>query len=93
MHYSPEGIHKYLREIEQHRTLYKGNGYYDRKLGTPVGAIDLLVPRDRDGDFRPQVLPDPFIRDSEDRFNRLQALFLSSYSPNNINSIFKGFIH
>lgn len=24
MHYSPEGIHKYLREIEQHRTLYKG---------------------------------------------------------------------
>jgi len=66
----------------------KGNGYYDRKLGTPVGAIDLLVPRDRDGDFRPQVLPDPFIRDSEDRFNTLQALFLSSYSPNNINSIF-----
>ena len=66
----------------------KGNGYYDRKLGTPVGAIDLLVPRARDGDFRPQVLPDPFIRDSEDRFNTLQALFLSSYSPNSINSIF-----
>ena len=71
----------------------KGNEYYDRKLGTPVGALLLLVPRDRDGDFRPQVLPDPFIRDSEDRFNTLQALFLSSYSPNNINSIFKGFIH
>jgi len=66
----------------------KGNRYYDRKLGTPVGALDLLVQRDRDGDFRPQVLPDPFIRDSEDRFNTLQALFLSSYSPNNINSIF-----
>jgi transposase-like protein len=66
----------------------KGNGYYERKLGTPVGVLGLDVPRDRDGDFRPQVLPDRFKRDSEDRFNTLQALFLSSYSPNAINSIF-----
>ena len=66
----------------------KGNGYYERKLGTPVGVLGLAVPRDRDGDFRPQVLPSRFKRDSEDRFNTLQALFLSSYSPSAINSIF-----
>ena len=66
----------------------KGNGYYERKLGTPVGVLGLAVPRDRDGDFRPQVLPSRFKRDSEDRFKILQALFLSSYSPSAINSIF-----
>ena len=54
----------------------KGNGYYDRKLGTPVGALDLPLPRDRDGDFRPQVLPDRFKRDSEDRFKRLLVRIL-----------------
>ncbi len=63
----------------------KGNGYYERKLGTPVGILGLSVPRDRDGDFRPQVLPSRYKRDSEDRFKTLQALFLSSYSPASIN--------
>jgi transposase-like protein len=62
----------------------KGNGFYDRSLGTPLGSLALRVPRDRDGDFRPQVLPGPHLR--EERANLLEALFSSSYSPSAIGS-------
>ena len=64
----------------------KGNGFYDRSLGTPVGSLPLRIPRDRDGDFRPQVLPAPHVRDVEERIELLQALFTSSYSPSAIGS-------
>ena len=56
----------------------KGNGYYERKLGTPVGVLKpRCSSRLKKSDFRPQVLPS--------RFKTLQALFLSSYSPSAIN--------
>jgi putative transposase len=71
-------------------TLDKGNGFYKRSLGTPIGNLDINVPRDRDGDFRPKILPSSlYQRDSDDRYKLLEALFTSAYSPNNINSIFK----
>ena len=41
----------------------KGNGSFTRKLGTSLGALALEVPRDRDGDFRPAILPAPYQRD------------------------------
>jgi transposase-like protein len=62
----------------------KGNGYFERELGTPMGKINLRVPRDRDGDFRPSILPDPYQRDYQQRNEMLQSLFLNGYSPNNI---------
>lgn len=62
----------------------KGNGYFQRELGTPLGKLDLRVPRDRDGDFRPSVLPDPYQRDYPERNDLLQSLFLNGYSPNHI---------
>jgi transposase-like protein len=66
----------------------KGNGFYQRTLGTPVGKLNLEVPRDRDGDFRPQVLPDRYSRDTQDRLNTLKALLTASYSPSAINEAF-----
>lgn len=59
----------------------KANGFYSRSLGTPAGRLKLDVPRDRDGDFRPKVLPAPFQRDSEERLNLLSSLFAAAYSP------------
>jgi len=42
--------------LEQHPT--KGNGYYTRDLLTLFGPIeDLKVPRVREGDFHPKLLP------------------------------------
>jgi len=40
----------------------KGNGFYDRKLGTPMGNLEISVPRTRTGDFRPHILPEPYKR-------------------------------
>lgn len=62
----------------------KGNGYFTRELGTAMGKINLQVPRDRDGDFRPAILPEPYMRDYQERNEILQSLFLNGYSPNNI---------
>ena len=54
----------YEKLMEEERRLYleehatRGNGYYTRSLLTPVGEIeDLRVPRTRDGDFSPAILP------------------------------------
>ena len=42
--------------LEEHPT--KGNGYYTRDLLTLVGPLeDLRVPRVREGDFHPKLLP------------------------------------
>jgi len=66
----------------------KGNGYFHRKLGTPLGQLNLEVPRDRDGDFRPSILPTPYQRDYQERYNFLQAIMLNGYSPNTIKRTF-----
>lgn len=66
----------------------KGNGYFERKLGTPMGQLDLQVPRDRDGDFRPSILPIPYQRDYQERYDFLQTLMLNGYSPNTIKQTF-----
>lgn len=59
----------------------KGNGSFTRKLGTSLGALALEVPRDRDGDFRPAILPAPYQRDYKEREELLESLLLNSYSP------------
>ena len=33
------------------------NGKYSKKLQGENGAVDIEVPRDRNGDFEPQILP------------------------------------
>lgn len=43
----------------------KGNGFYDRKLATPVGNLEISVPRTRSGMFRPSILPKHYKRVDE----------------------------
>jgi len=66
----------------------KANGFYQRQLGTPVGELDLQVPRNRQGDFRPQILPTPHQRDIDERQQLLEQLMLNGYSPNQIQRTF-----
>jgi putative transposase len=54
----------YEKLMEEERRIYlegnatRGNGYYTRSLLTPVGEIEeLRVPRTRDGEFSPAILP------------------------------------
>jgi len=54
-----------VKMLQEERQIYleehpetKGNGYYDRDLQLPFGALeDLRVPRSRDGGFKSQLLP------------------------------------
>ena len=70
----------YLKNNEEQ----KGNGYMSRELGTPVGRLSLSVPRTRDSEFRPQILPDKYQRDYSEKMNFIKSLMLSSYSVNEI---------
>ena len=40
----------------ENTTENKANGFFERQLGTSLGTINLKVPRDRNGDFRPAIL-------------------------------------
>lgn len=67
----------------------KANGFYQRQLGTPLGALDLSIPRDRKGEFRPQILPKPHQRDCAERYELLQSLIINDYTPNQISQVFQ----
>ena len=62
----------------------KGNGFFPRQVGTPLGALALQVPRDRDGDFRPAILPKRYQRDYAERSALLESLLVNGYSPQKI---------
>lgn len=67
----------------------KGNGYYDRNLACLFGNLNLQIPRDRKGNFRPSILPEPYAK-ADSSFNELVLnLILNSYSPNKIKSLLK----
>jgi|YNPBryunderm2012_1023409.scaffolds.fasta_scaffold22677_2 transposase-like protein len=65
----------------------KANGYYDRKLACLFGNLDLAVPRDRKGEFRPAILPSEWQKTDESFEDFINNLVLQSYSPNKIRAL------
>jgi len=65
----------------------KGNGFYDRKLGTPMGNLEISVPRTRTGDFRPHILPEPYKRVDESYTDLLMSLVINGYSESSLAPI------
>jgi len=67
----------------------KANGFYSRDIACNLGNLNLLVPRDRNSDFRSSVLPNHWQR-GDDSYNEfLLNLILQSYSPNKIKALLK----
>ena len=64
----------------------KGNGYMKRKLNTSFGQIELNVPRDRNGDFRPSVLPPKYQRFDDSYLKLINAGINNFYSPSGIKN-------
>jgi len=62
----------------------KANGYMKRKLNTSMGQIELNVPRDRNGDFRPSVLPPKYQRFDDSYLNLINAGINNFYSQSGI---------
>jgi transposase-like protein len=62
----------------------KGNGYYPRELTTGSWKLDVNVPRDRRGDFRPYVLPDPYKRTDDSYVDLMMSLVINGYSESQL---------
>lgn len=62
------------RNVDGNRLPNRKNGFYNRKLLTHIGEVDLRIPRDRYGEFRPFFI---------DRYNRnlftLSEIVISMY--------------
>lgn len=71
----------------QNATGNKANGFFDRDLGTTLGNINLKIPRDRNGLFRPDILPSCYQRDFSEREHIIQSLLSCGYSPNSIKRV------
>ena len=57
----------------------KANGYYERSINTGSFKLNINVPRDRKGKFKPQILPDSYKRVNEDYINLLMNLVSNDY--------------
>ncbi len=62
----------------------KGNGFYERKLATSVGNLELSVPRTRSASFRPSILPEPYKRVDSSYTNLLMFLVANGYSESSL---------
>jgi putative transposase len=62
----------------------KGNGYYSRSLSAGSFKLNLNVPRDRNGEFRPHVLPAPYKRVDESYVDLLMSLVINGYSESQL---------
>lgn len=80
-----EGIMKGEREVFlENSSNNKGNGYYPRSLAAGSFKLNLSVPRDRNGDFRPSILPEPYRRVEESYVNLLMSLVINGYSESQL---------
>ncbi len=62
----------------------KGNGYYPRALTTGSWRLNVNVPRDRKGDFRPHILPEPYKRVDDSYVDLLMSLVVNGYSESQL---------
>jgi transposase-like protein len=62
----------------------KGNGYYPRTLSEGSFKLDISVPRDRQGNFRPYILPQPYHRVGASYTDVLYSLIINGYSPSQL---------
>jgi len=62
----------------------KANGFYPRRLCEGSFCLDLSVPRDRKGNFRPYILPPPYQRVGSTYTDVIYSLIINGYSPSQL---------
>lgn len=67
----------------------KGNGFYERTLSTALGKLGITVPRDRKGEFKPAILPGPWVRSTDSYEQLLSSLVVNGLSKSNISRTLK----
>lgn len=89
-------MHSFLEELldeimKSERSIFlenslnnKGNGYYPRELTTGSCKLNINVPRDRKGDFRPHILPEHYKRVDDSYVDLLMSLVINGYSESQV---------
>ena len=67
----------------------KGNGHYLRNLVAGSWKLNLDVPRDRNGDFRPYALPDKYKRTDESYVDLLKSIVSNGFSDGQLTLTLK----
>jgi len=67
----------------------KANGFYSRFLDTAIGKLNLSVPRERNSKFRPQIIPDKYVRNDESYSNLLQSFIINGYPDSSLRNTLK----
>jgi putative transposase len=62
----------------------KANGYYPRTLTGGSWRLDIDVPRDRRGQFRPHILPEPYRRTESSYVDLLISLIANGYTESQL---------
>lgn len=67
----------------------KGNGFYERTLATSLGKLEIFVPRTKKGNFRHNILPEPYKRVEKSYTDLLLSLVANGYSESSLTSTLK----
>jgi len=67
----------------------KANGFYSRDIACNLGNLNLMVPRDRNSNFRSAIMPNHWQRGDDSYGEFLSNLILQSYSGAKIKSLLK----
>jgi transposase-like protein len=68
----------------------KANGYYDRKVNWGSKKLDIVVPRDRESEFRSFLLPDYYKRSYSQSYEEiLNSLLVNGYSKSQLMNTLK----
>ncbi len=67
----------------------KTNGYYTRSLASLFDNLNLSVPRNRNGLFRPAILPEHWKRADGAFQDFILNLILQSYSPSRLKALLR----
>ena len=71
-------------DIKNKKTNNSRNGHSKKTLRTSVGKVDIAVPRDRNGDFEPKILPKNQTSISQDMENKIISMYAKGMSTSDI---------
>jgi putative transposase len=80
------GYDKY--DISEKQTSNSRNGYSKKTLKSELGAIDLNIPRDRNGEFEPKILP-KYQRNINGIEDKITALYATGMTTRDISEQIK----
>ena len=71
-------------DVKNKETDNSRNGHSKKTLRTSVGKVDIEVPRDRNGEFEPKILPKNQTSISQDMENKIISMYAKGMSTSDI---------